>query len=357
MGLSNRFAALEEEEDEESEAAVASSDGETEQPWEATVASSDEETEQPWEAAAASSAREPPPGEQPASLGAPARTAAATEPQQTEAANEAVPSAFSILADVLLTPGRRAAAVASARAAAAGLVGRAVLAEASIHILIQTHMVPFRNTLTGPRYDLFCIVDFECTCDEVSKNPHEIIEFPGVFLNARTLCVEFEFHSFVRPTEHPRLTAFCTELTGIEQRSVDEASSLECVLCDFEHFCVEHNLKPGRQLWPGFRNFCVATDGPWDVRNFLQPECERKRILGFSSSTWQNVVNVRRHFRERFGLPSGGVKDMLAKVGLEFEGREHSGLADSRNIARLLAVLIADGLDVSHNLEVPFKRR
>lgn len=43
---------------------------------------------------------------------------------------------------------------------------------------------------------------------------------------------------------------------------------------------------------------------------------------------------------------------MLTTVGLEFEGREHSGIADSYNISRLLAVLVAKGVDVRHNLEI-----
>mmetsp|Transcript_26444 Transcript_26444/g.81364 ORF Transcript_26444/g.81364 Transcript_26444/m.81364 type:complete len:315 (+) Transcript_26444:239-1183(+) len=204
-----------------------------------------------------------------------------------------------------------------------------------------------------PRYDYFCVVDFECTCDEVNTKPHEIIEFPAVFVNAHTLDVDFEFHSFVQPSECPRLTAFCTHLTGIEQCQVDAARSLHVTLLEFEEFCIAHGLVAGRRAEGGMRTFCIATDGPWDVRKFLAPECERKRITGFAK-TWQRVVNIRRLFRDHFKLERGGVQEMLGRVGLEFEGREHSGIDDSRNIARLLAVLLADGVDVCHNLEVRF---
>lgn len=67
--------------------------------------------------------------------------------------------------------------------------------------------------------------------------PNEIIEFPVVLLQWKklsppspftaedeepaewTLEVVDEFQSFVRPTWRPRLSAFCTELTGITQVS------------------------------------------------------------------------------------------------------------------------------------------
>lgn len=202
-----------------------------------------------------------------------------------------------------------------------------------------------------PHYDYFCVVDFECTCDQANAKAHEIIEFPGVFLNARTLDVDFEFHCYVRPTEIPKLTDFCTELTGITQNTVDASELLESALCKFRDFCNERGLVATRRTEEeGQLTFCIATDGPWDVCKFLAPELKRKRIVGFTRA-WQNVVDVRKTFREHFRMTRGGVCDMLAAAGLKFEGREHSGLADSRNIARLLAVLLADGADVRHNLD------
>ena len=63
--------------------------------------------------------------------------------------------------------------------------------------------------------DYFLVLDFEATCDDGSRlKPQEIIEFPVLKVNARTLKTEAEFHTYVRPTFHPVLTAFCTELTG-----------------------------------------------------------------------------------------------------------------------------------------------
>ena len=43
------------------------------------------------------------------------------------------------------------------------------------------------------------------------------VEFPAVLLNTSTGELESEFHMFVQPSEHRKLSEFCTELTGITQ--------------------------------------------------------------------------------------------------------------------------------------------
>ena len=45
----------------------------------------------------------------------------------------------------------------------------------------------------------------------------QLVEFPAVLLNTATGEVECEFQYYVQPSEHPRLSSFCTELTGISQ--------------------------------------------------------------------------------------------------------------------------------------------
>jgi len=67
-------------------------------------------------------------------------------------------------------------------------------------------------------FDNFIVLDFEATCDQGGNfKPQEIIEFPSVLLDGRTLQSISEFQYFVKPTVNPQLTPFCTELTGITQ--------------------------------------------------------------------------------------------------------------------------------------------
>ena len=76
------------------------------------------------------------------------------------------------------------------------------------------------TSLNEQPVDYFCVVDFEATCwSDVPfmTAESEIIEFPVVLLNARTLKKEAEFHSYCRPTRNPILSEYCRSLTGITQ--------------------------------------------------------------------------------------------------------------------------------------------
>lgn len=45
-----------------------------------------------------------------------------------------------------------------------------------------------------------------------SRPIQEIIEFPILKLNGRTMEIESTFHMYVQPVVHPQLTPFCTEV-------------------------------------------------------------------------------------------------------------------------------------------------
>lgn len=62
--------------------------------------------------------------------------------------------------------------------------------------------------------------------------PLAAVEFPAVLLNTSTGEVESEFRTYVQPQEHPTLSEFCTELTGITQVCVLEQNILISVTFD-----------------------------------------------------------------------------------------------------------------------------
>ncbi|XP_026053203.1 ERI1 exoribonuclease 2 isoform X2 [Carassius auratus] len=91
-----------------------------------------------------------------------------------------------------------------------------------------------RPSVRKQRFSFLIIIDFESTCwREKSSRGQEIIEFPAVLLNVSNGEVESEFHSYVQPQEHPVLSGFCTELTGITQDQVDSAPPLHICLSRF----------------------------------------------------------------------------------------------------------------------------
>ena len=82
------------------------------------------------------------------------------------------------------------------------------------------------QTATAPptsAFDCYVVLDFEATCDKDRKmETQEIIEFPLVLVDAKTLKQVDEFRTYVRPTFHPELTNFCKELTGIQQEQLGD---------------------------------------------------------------------------------------------------------------------------------------
>lgn len=79
---------------------------------------------------------------------------------------------------------------------------------------------PKMGEVQPQKFDYLLVLDFEATCGTkgYEPKPQEIIEFPCALLNVkRGFQVEAIFHEYVRPTHHPLLSTFCTELTGITQ--------------------------------------------------------------------------------------------------------------------------------------------
>ena len=60
-------------------------------------------------------------------------------------------------------------------------------------------------------FDYICVYDFECQCTE-DKNAltfNEIIEFPVVVIDVKSMAIVAEFHTYVKPVIHAQLTPFC----------------------------------------------------------------------------------------------------------------------------------------------------
>ncbi|TPX70925.1 hypothetical protein SpCBS45565_g01540 [Spizellomyces sp. 'palustris'] len=199
-------------------------------------------------------------------------------------------------------------------------------------------------------YDYYCVLDVEATCDADSNwdYPNEIIEFPVVVIDGRRLEVVGEFQEFVRPLVFPNVTAFCTELTGITQSTVDAADPFPTVLSKFEQWLTQYTRYP-------FSNTLFISDGPWDIRDFIRKQCahsimERPPYL-------QRFVDLRRLYTDFYGRERQNLNGMLQGLGMTFEGRPHCGMDDARNIARIVVRMMKDGCVFVWNREVGASRR
>eukprot|EP00442_Polarella_glacialis_P038369 CAMPEP_0115056812 /NCGR_PEP_ID=MMETSP0227-20121206/5405_1 /TAXON_ID=89957 /ORGANISM="Polarella glacialis, Strain CCMP 1383" /LENGTH=202 /DNA_ID=CAMNT_0002441535 /DNA_START=101 /DNA_END=709 /DNA_ORIENTATION=+ len=192
-------------------------------------------------------------------------------------------------------------------------------------------------------FDCFVVLDFEATCaDGKQIKPQEIIEFPLVVVDALDGRVVGEFRTYVRPVHHPILTAFCQQLTGIQQSSVDEAPTWPGALALAQAWLQEKLAECG------FRNFVFVTCGDWDLLKMIVQQCATSREhVPESFRRWVNIKNV---FQTTLSKKGRGMVGMLKDLGLPLEGRHHSGLDDSRNIAKILAELLRRGASVDEEL-------
>ncbi|KAI6109877.1 ribonuclease H-like domain-containing protein [Pisolithus sp. B1] len=235
-------------------------------------------------------------------------------------------------------------------------------------------------------YDAFLVLDVEATCLQGAGFdwPNEIIEWPVCLLRwkdrsskgmASQLEVVDEFRSFVKPTWRPQLSNFCTELTGITQTQVNLAPTFPMVLKMFARFLAQHGLidpKNGRVL----QRICWCSDGPFDIRDFVVKQCfiskipmplwlrgdvldVRRLVSGwvathdpFDGQQARTRLTTAHHFR------SLNIPHQLRVLGLgQFQGREHCGMDDTRNIARVLVELARRGIRLVPNTPINPNRR
>ncbi|XP_052102016.1 3'-5' exoribonuclease 1-like isoform X2 [Mytilus californianus] len=189
--------------------------------------------------------------------------------------------------------------------------------------------------------EFLMVIDFEATCEENNDNyDHEIIEFPVILVSLQSKQVVDEFHSYCKPRINPQLSEFCVQLTGITQDKVDSAEEFPKVLKRMEDWMKSHDL--------GAKNkFAVLTDGPWDMSRFMYHQCRQNKI---TYPRWGGKwINLRKAYSNFYQCRRTKLNDMLENLGMTFEGHLHSGLDDSRNIARIAIRLAEDGCELKVN--------
>ncbi|XP_017096746.2 3'-5' exonuclease Snipper isoform X1 [Drosophila bipectinata] len=200
-------------------------------------------------------------------------------------------------------------------------------------------------------YTYVIAVDFEATCWEKQAPPQwreaEIIEFPAVLVNLKTGKIEAEFHKYIMPIESPRLSTYCTELTGIQQKTVDGGVPLQTALMMF-HEWLRKELRARNLTLPKMNksnvlgNCAFVTWTDWDFGICLAKECTRKRMR--KAAYFNQWIDVRAIYRSWYKYRPCNFTDALSHVGLAFEGRAHSGIDDAKNLGALMCKMVSDGV-------------
>ncbi|XP_045902229.1 ERI1 exoribonuclease 2 [Micropterus dolomieu] len=209
-----------------------------------------------------------------------------------------------------------------------------------------------KKLLSNQIFSYLIVIDFESTCwREKNHYSQEIIEFPAVLLNTSTGEIESEFHTYVQPQERPILSEFCTELTGITQMQVEAGIPLQICLSRFSRWLQNLQLDMGvvfsnRQQISSessaSQKLCTfLTWSDWDLGVCLQYECKRKQL--HKPDVLNSWIDLRSTYRLFYDRKPKGLNGALQDLGIQFSGREHSGLDDARNTAQLAARMMRDG--------------
>ncbi|EDV20659.1 uncharacterized protein TRIADDRAFT_4552, partial [Trichoplax adhaerens] len=184
--------------------------------------------------------------------------------------------------------------------------------------------------------DFYLVIDFEATTKSKYRDYHlpEIIEFPALLIDASTLEVFSEFHSYVRPTINRTLSKFCKRLTGISQAMVDKASDFATVHHLFLNWLC--NATSNRN------NFSMVTSSCKGTIELFLTQCRREKV---AIPLWiEHWIDLPIIFRKCYGyhrFPT--ISDMLHKFQIAYEGRFLHGFQRAENLAAILCGMLQDG--------------
>lgn len=169
------------------------------------------------------------------------------------------------------------------------------------------------------------VVDLEATCSDdgaISPEDMETIEIGACWIDANGIVID-RFQSFVRPALNPKLTDFCTSLTGIAQANVDSAPSFSVASELLRQFTEQYQAHDSN--W--------ASWGNYDRKQFERDSARH----GVAEPIDLPHLNAKRMFAkaQRIGKEVGMVK-ACELANLKLEGTHHRALDDALNVARLI---------------------
>ncbi|MCO5564101.1 hypothetical protein L7F22_017757 [Adiantum nelumboides] len=187
----------------------------------------------------------------------------------------------------------------------------------------------------------------------------EILEFPVVMIDAKTLEVVDRFHRFVRPVKMPeaRIDQYIEGKYGrwgLDRVWHDTAIPFTKVLKQFEQWLQSHDLWNARQGGK-LKRAAFVTCGNWDVKTKIPQQCATSSTyLPAYFLEWVNLKDIYLNFYMR---RAGGMLAMLKGLQMPIAGTHHVGLDDAHNIARVLQRIMIDGgvvkVTAKKNMENP----
>ncbi|KAG2309789.1 hypothetical protein Bca52824_029537 [Brassica carinata] len=186
-------------------------------------------------------------------------------------------------------------------------------------------------------FDFFLVLDLE--------GKVEILEFPVLIVDARTLQVVDLFHRFVRPTKmseqaiNKYIEGKYGEV-GVDRVWHDTAIPFKQVVEEFEGWLAEHGLW-GKETDGALNDAAFVTCGNWDIKTKIPEQCVVANTnLPQYFMEWINLKDVYLNF---YGREARGMVSMMRQCGIRLMGSHHLGIDDTKNITRVVQRMLADG--------------
>ncbi|CAN1288020.1 Uncharacterized exonuclease domain-containing protein At3g15140 [Linum perenne] len=175
----------------------------------------------------------------------------------------------------------------------------------------------------------------------------EILEFPVILIDTRTMTVVDLFHRFVRPCSMSaeRIDEYIANKYrkfGVDQVWHNTAIPFVEVAEQFEAWLIQHRLW-GRTHSCRLHNAAFVTCGNWDVKTQVPHQCKVSKIqLPPYYNEWINLKDVFHNFYHP-EEKAKGMRKMMEHLKMPMSGSHHLGIDDTRNIARIVLRMLSDG--------------
>lgn len=193
------------------------------------------------------------------------------------------------------------------------------------------------GTIEDKKY--VAVIDLELTCwsetdpDKQPREKAEIIQIGIVVLDLKDYSTICEISKYCKPIYYPKLSNFCTELTGITQEHVDSVANLSV---EFSRIKDEYPIIANQKelLWAAWGN---------DIK-WLQDEINKKVFKTKDKIELDpRLINIKEHSRS-FGFPAG-LSKCLEKLNINKRLPIHDALVDASNTAEVFKKLKLNNLD------------
>lgn len=129
------------------------------------------------------------------------------------------------------------------------------------------------------------------------------------------------FQGFVKPKQHPRLSTYCKDLTGITQSQINKAKSFDHIFHLFEDWL--HDLDGP---------YTLCTWGDKDMP-FIINDCH---LHDLDYSFLPKCIDLKNQYARLYQLTKEvGLAKALEFNDIEFEGTQHRAIDDAYNTTKL----------------------